>query len=66
MYQQIYQQVRDIQDGVKYWREKGDKTIFHALLAGNLPPEDKTALRLSQEGQLIVGAGTETVGWSES
>jgi cytochrome P450 len=30
-------------------------------LDSNLPPEDKTVERLRQEGQLILGAGSDTV-----
>jgi len=30
-------------------------------LGSNLPPEDKTVERLRQEGQLILGAGSDTV-----
>ncbi|WEW59639.1 hypothetical protein PRK78_005118 [Emydomyces testavorans] len=61
----ISTQVKDILDGVNS-EKKGGRTIFHELLAGNLPPEEKTLTRLGQEGQLIVGAGTETAGWSLS
>ncbi|KUJ12388.1 cytochrome P450 [Mollisia scopiformis] len=37
-----------------------DKTIFHALLESDLPPEDKLHSRLWQEGQVVVGAGADT------
>jgi cytochrome P450 len=37
------------------------RTIFHALVRdSNLPPEQKTLKRLSDEGQLMTGAGSET------
>lgn len=35
-------------------------TIFHYILESNLPPEEKKLDRLWQEGQTIIGAGTET------
>lgn len=35
-------------------------TIFHELLDSDLPPAEKSFNRLSQEGQSLVGAGTET------
>ncbi|KAJ9502926.1 hypothetical protein H2202_002049 [Exophiala xenobiotica] len=35
-------------------------TIFQALLDSDLPPEEKSADRLQDEGQTIVGAGSET------
>lgn len=35
-------------------------TLFHELLDANLPPEEKSFARLSEECQSIVGAGTET------
>lgn len=37
------------------------RTIFQSLLESNLPPDDKTLERLRQEGQTIVGAGSDTV-----
>ncbi|TVY90608.1 Cyrochrome P450 monooxygenase, partial [Lachnellula willkommii] len=37
------------------------RTIFQSLLDSNLPPEDKTVERLRQEGQLLLGAGSDTV-----
>ena len=41
-------------------------TIFHAILQSDLPPEEKSLDRLWQEGQTIVGAGTETTAWTMS
>ena len=38
-------------------------TIFHELLQGDLPEEEKNLDRLWLEGQLVVGAGTETTAW---
>jgi len=37
-----------------------DKTIFHALLESDLPPEEKLHSRLWQEGQVVIGAGADT------
>ncbi|CZR52602.1 related to cytochrome P450 CYP3/CYP5/CYP6/CYP9 subfamilies [Phialocephala subalpina] len=37
-----------------------DKTIMHALLQSDLPPEERTAKRLWSEGLSVVGAGSET------
>jgi cytochrome P450 len=42
---------------------KGNKssgTIFQAMLDSNLPPEEKSIARLIDEGQSVVGAGSET------
>ncbi|RDL41592.1 Cytochrome P450 [Venustampulla echinocandica] len=36
------------------------RTIFHSLLKSDIPPEEKNLDRLTQEGQLIVGAGADT------
>ena len=41
-------------------------TIFHDILGSSLPPEEKKLDRLWQEGQTIIGAGTETTAWSLS
>jgi len=41
-------------------------TIFHSILDSDLPPQEKELRRLSQEGQTIVGAGTETTAWAMS
>lgn len=37
------------------------RTIFYSLLNSDLPASDKTVERLRQEGQLVVGAGSDTV-----
>lgn len=36
------------------------KTIFHAMDRSNLPPHEKTPLRLQQEGLTVLFAGAET------
>jgi len=39
---------------------KADGTIFQTMLDSDLPPEEKSPARLQDEGQSIVGAGSET------
>jgi cytochrome P450 len=57
-------QIKAIIDGSNTGDEKTSHlTIFHELLQGNLPPQEKTISRLVQEGQIIVSAGTETTAW---
>ncbi|KAK5954220.1 hypothetical protein OHC33_004793 [Knufia fluminis] len=40
--------------------KKADGTIFQAVLDSDLPPSEKTIDRLQDEGQTLVGAGSET------
>lgn len=40
--------------------KKSDGTIFQTLLDSDLPPEEKSAERLQDEAQTLVGAGSET------
>ncbi|KAL2061155.1 hypothetical protein VTL71DRAFT_7428 [Oculimacula yallundae] len=42
------------------------QTIFHEILASNLPPREKTVDRLMQEGHILIGAGAETTAWTLS
>ena len=42
--------------------QKGKDTLFHQLYQSDLPPDEKTATRLSQEGIVVVAAGSETAG----
>lgn len=37
-------------------------TIFHELRDSGLPPEEKSLMRLSDEGNILIGAGSETTG----
>ncbi|EXJ83291.1 hypothetical protein A1O1_06910 [Capronia coronata CBS 617.96] len=46
--------------------EKSHGTIFQALLDSDLPPEEKSADRLQDEAQTLVGAGSETTAKSLS
>ena len=39
---------------------KAKGTIFQAMLDSDLPPEEKAADRLQDEGQTLIGAGSET------
>ncbi|TVY60809.1 Cytochrome P450 monooxygenase sdnE [Lachnellula suecica] len=39
-------------------------TIFHEILSSSLPASEKALSRLSQEGQTVIGAGTETTAWA--
>lgn len=59
-------QIKEVQDGIGEKSGKAETTIFHELLNGSLPEQEKTVARLWQEGQIIVGAGTETTAWSTS
>ena len=43
-----------------------ERTIFHELLTGDLPEQEKKLERLWQEGQIVIGAGTETTAWALS
>lgn len=36
------------------------RTIFHELINGDLPPEERTLPRLVDEGQTMIAAGQET------
>lgn len=39
-------------------------TIFHEILRSDLPPEDKTQRRITDEAVVVVGAGIETTGYA--
>ncbi|KAJ6092288.1 cytochrome P450 [Penicillium canescens] len=62
--QQIAQAQAKIASGEK--QSGATRTIFHELLTGDLPDEEKRLERLWQEGQIVVGAGTETTAWALS
>lgn len=61
----VRKQVHDIilanQEG-----KKAEGTIFQAVLDSDLPPKEKTAERLVDEGQIVVAAGAETTAKSLS
>ena len=53
--------VRGIVDSFKISEKRTDQpTIFHELLASDLPAEEKSYERLWQEGSALIGAGVET------
>ncbi|KAL4732999.1 cytochrome P450 [Aspergillus similis] len=57
----IRRQIREVQLQVDKGESNGKTpTIFHELLTGDLPEQEKRIERLWQEGQIVVGAGTET------
>ncbi|KAL1863207.1 hypothetical protein Plec18170_000037 [Paecilomyces lecythidis] len=61
----IANQVKDVQTGTnKSYEAVSHKTIFHDILNSNLPESEKRLDRLAQEGQVVVGAGTETTSWA--
>ncbi|KAM3081124.1 hypothetical protein ACMFMG_005080 [Clarireedia jacksonii] len=60
-------QIREIITGKNTAHETSKHpTIFHEVLSSDLPPHEKTIERLWQEGQTVVGAGTETTAWTLS
>lgn len=46
--------------------QAGKETLSHHLHQSDLPPNEKTATRLSREGIAVVGAGSETAGFAMS
>lgn len=50
--------------GDKVPRTTNHPTIFNEILQSNLPPQEKSARRLSDEALTIVGAGLETTSWA--
>lgn len=57
-------QIREVKEGKVPKSGNASITIFHEVLNGNLPEREKSVARLWQEGQIIMGAGTETPAWS--
>lgn len=55
-------QVQPILEGRDKISKQGgsSRTIFHALRDSDLPPEEKTLERLSDEAEILTGAGSET------
>lgn len=61
------QQIKSIMNGDNQnYKLASHPTIFHTILQSDLPPKEKHLDRLWQEGQTIVGAGTETTAWAMS
>ncbi len=40
--------------------DRSERTIFHTLRDSDLPPEEKSLQRLCDEGEILLGAGSET------
>ncbi|KAF4910811.1 Cytochrome P450 monooxygenase sdnE [Colletotrichum fructicola] len=64
----IRRQIRQTQNDIAFGKvdNQSGKTIFHELLTGDLPEQEKRLERLWQEGQIVIGAGTETTAWALS
>ncbi|EMD90794.1 hypothetical protein COCC4DRAFT_127633 [Bipolaris maydis ATCC 48331] len=64
----IKNQIRLTQNNIAsgYIGSGTERTIFHELLMGDLPEQEKRLERLWQEGQIVIGAGTETTAWALS
>ena len=62
----IHVQVDSIISANESGGKKAEGTIFQALLDSDLPSEEKTADRLQDEGQILIGAGSETTAKSLS
>ncbi|KAJ6134167.1 cytochrome P450 [Penicillium sp. IBT 18751x] len=64
----VRKQIKDVQDELVGSDPKVARhaTIFHELLTGDLPEQEKSIARLWQEGQIVIGAGTETTAWALS
>lgn len=61
----ISQQIRDVLAGRNMEaKETSHPTIFHDILASDLPPEELTFKRLLQEAMSVNGAGIETTMWT--
>lgn len=60
-------QIQSIMDDTNQnYKTVSHPTIFHHILESDLSPQEKELSRLAQEGQTIVGAGTETTAWTMS
>ncbi|GAM33997.1 hypothetical protein TCE0_013f01297 [Talaromyces pinophilus] len=59
-WQKMVRQQVDTIIGNNHSGSKAHGTIFQALLDSDLPPEEKSADRLQDEAQTLVGAGSET------
>ncbi|KAK7515740.1 putative cytochrome P450 [Phyllosticta citriasiana] len=59
----IKQVEKEVAEGKRPETDMGT-TIFHELMDSDLPAFEKSVDRLWQEGQSVIGAGTETVTWT--
>ncbi|KAL3468561.1 cytochrome P450 [Aspergillus heterothallicus] len=55
-------QIQPLADRKQGRQSSHPSTVFDTLLAGDLPPVEKTVQRLKGEGQTLIGAGTLTTG----
>jgi cytochrome P450 len=63
--QDLGRQVGEIRRGINdAHKHVSHPTIFHELLNIDLPPEEKSDVRLGDEAQLIVAAGLITTSWA--
>ncbi|KAK2030379.1 oxoglutarate/iron-dependent oxygenase [Colletotrichum zoysiae] len=64
----IRRQIRQTENDIALGKidSASGKTIFQELLTGDLPQQEKRLERLWQEGQIVIGAGTETTAWALS
>jgi cytochrome P450 len=63
--QNTLKQIANIQAGVNdYNKSVSHPTIFHSILNSKLPPEEKTAVRIADEAQVLMLAGTLTTAWT--
>lgn len=60
-------QIKSIMDETNQnYKSVSHPTIFHSILDSDLSPQEKELSRLAEEGQTVVGAGTETTAWTMS
>ena len=68
LFQDLMAQIREIKGRTETTQNKHNKarrTIFEELVdSKELPKQEKSVDRLWQEGQIVIGAGTETTAWS--
>lgn len=59
-----FTQVKDIHTGVNQKQEDlGHNTIFHSILDSKLPEHEKSDIRLTDDAQVLMMAGTLTTAW---
>ena len=56
----VKKQVKSIIESRDAGAEKASNTIFHELLDSDLPSHEKSLDRLADEGEILIGAGSET------
>ena len=58
--QDLTRQIGDLLNDDSATKKSSQRTIFHAMINGGLPAEEKTLPRLVDEGQTMIAAGQET------